>query len=44
METDRLNESPFIDINPQGLEGVFQSAQVDSIVNVLTEIKLRAVA
>lgn len=44
METDRLYESPFTDINPQGPEGVFQSAQVDSIVNVLTEIKLRAVA
>jgi type I restriction enzyme R subunit len=44
MEADRLYESPFTDINPQGPEGVFQSAQVDSIVSVLTEIKLRAVA
>lgn len=44
MEADRLYESPFTDINPQGPEGVFQSAQVDSIVNVLTEIKQRAVA
>jgi len=44
METDRLYESPFTDINPQGPEGVFRSAQVDSIVNVLIEIKQRAVA
>ena len=44
MEADRLYESPFTDINPQGPEGVFLSAQVDSIVNVLAEIKLRAVA
>jgi type I restriction enzyme R subunit len=44
MEADRLYESPFTDINPKGPEGVFQSAQVDSIVSVLTEIKLRAVA
>lgn len=42
METDRLYESPFTDINPQGPEGVFQLAQVDSIVSVLTEIKRRA--
>ena len=44
MEADRLYESPFTDINPQGPEGVFLSAQVDNIVNILTEIKLRAVA
>ena len=44
MEADRLYESPFTDINPQGPEGVFQSTQVDIIVNVLTEINLRAVA
>lgn len=42
METDRLYESPFTDINPQRPEGVFKSAQVDRIVNILTEIKLRA--
>lgn len=44
MEADRLYESPFTDINPQGPEGVFKSAQVDSIVNVLVEIKQRAAA
>lgn len=44
MEADRLYESPFTDINPQGPESVFKSMQVDSIVQVLTEINLRAVA
>lgn len=44
MEPERLYESPFTDINPQGPEGVFQSAQVDSIVRVLSEIKLHAAA
>lgn len=44
MEPDRLYESPFTDINPQGPEGVFSSAQVDHIVKVLTEINQRAVA
>ncbi len=44
MEPDRLYESPFTDINPQGPEGVFSSSQVDHIVSVLTEINQRAVA
>jgi type I restriction enzyme R subunit len=44
MELDRLYESPFTDINPQGPEGIFPSVQVDHIVSVLTEIHQRAVA
>lgn len=44
MEPDRLYESPFTDINPQGPEGVFLSAQVERIVSVLTGIRQRAVA
>jgi type I restriction enzyme R subunit len=44
MEPARLYESPFIDISPQGPEGIFPSAQVDRIVDVLTEIRQRAVA
>lgn len=44
MEPNRLYESPFTDINPQGSEGVFQSAKVDQLVGVLAEIWLRAAA
>ena len=44
MEPDRLYESPFTDINPQGPEGMFASVQVDHIVGVLNEIRQRAVA
>lgn len=44
MEPDRLYESPFTDINPQGPEGVFKTTRVDGIIDILTEIKLRAVA
>jgi type I restriction enzyme R subunit len=44
MEPDRLYESPFTDINPQGPEGVFSSAKVDKMVQVLMEIRQRAAA
>ena len=44
MEPDRLYESPFTDINPQGPEGVFPSAKVDQMVQVLVGIKQRAAA
>ena len=42
MAPERLYESPFTDINPQGPEGVFPSATVDKLVVVLTEIRQRA--
>jgi type I restriction enzyme R subunit len=44
MEVDRLYESPFTDISPQGPEGVFPSARVDEMVRVLIEIIHRAAA
>jgi hypothetical protein len=44
MEPERLYESPFTDINPQGPEGVFPSAKVDQTVKVLAEIRQRAAA
>ncbi len=44
MDPDRLYESPFTDINPQGPEAVFPSVKVDQIVEVLTDIRLRATA
>jgi type I restriction enzyme R subunit len=44
MEPDRLYESPFTDINPQGPEGVFSSAKVGQMVQVLADIKQKAAA
>lgn len=44
MEPDRLYESPFTDINPQGPDGVFSSATVDQMIDVLLEIRQRAAA
>ncbi|MBB6580351.1 DEAD/DEAH box helicase family protein [Ralstonia solanacearum] len=44
VEPRRLFESPFTDVNAQGPLGVFHSAQVSQIVQVLEDIRHRAVA
>ena len=44
MEPDRLFQSPFTDLNAQGPLGVFPPATVTALVDVLAEIKQRAVA
>ena len=44
MDPGWLYESPFTDINPQGPEGVFTSAQVDQLVALLDEMRQRAAA
>ncbi|SPA10657.1 Type III restriction protein res subunit [Cupriavidus taiwanensis] len=44
VEPRRLFESPFTDVNAQGPLGVFPSAQVSQIVQVLEDIRHRAVA
>ncbi len=42
MEPGRLYESPFLDISPQGPEGLFPVDKVDQMVHVLDEIRQRA--
>jgi len=44
MESGRLFESPFTDVNAQGPAGVFAPAKVTEIVQVLEVIRARAVA
>lgn len=44
MPAKLLCESPYTDFNPQGVEGVFPSQQVDELIGVLEEIRRRAVA
>ncbi len=44
MEPKRLYESPFTDLDDQGVGGLFPQADVLQIVNVLNDVRLRAAA
>jgi type I restriction enzyme, R subunit len=44
MAASRLYESPFLDISPQGPEGLFPVVKVEKMVQILTELERRAVA
>jgi type I restriction enzyme R subunit len=44
MEADRLFQSPFTDINSQGPPGIFPPTKVSTLVNLLQDIRARAVA
>ena len=44
MAADRLFQSPFTDINSQGPLSIFPASKVASLVNVLADIRQRAVA
>jgi type I restriction enzyme, R subunit len=44
MEAGRLFQSPFTDIHSQGPLGIFPSMKVSSLVEILAEIRQRAVA
>jgi type I restriction enzyme, R subunit len=42
IEPQRLYESPFIDFNPRGVEGVFTLAQVNELMSVISNIRSTA--
>lgn len=44
MPLERLYDSPFTDLNPQGIDGVFPSEQADELVAALKAVRQRAVA
>jgi type I restriction enzyme R subunit len=42
MEPERLYESPFTDLNPQGIEGMFKEAEVTELLKVLEDVRATA--
>ncbi len=44
MDPRRLYESPFTDFDAQGVSGVFPQADVQKIVQLLTDVGKRAAA
>jgi len=44
MEAARLYESPYTDFSPQGVDGVFDTKQVDQLISILNLVRKRAIA
>jgi hypothetical protein len=42
MEPSALYESPFTDIGPHGVEGIFASKEVEQLIDVLASIRQHA--
>jgi len=43
MDARLLYDSPYTDFSPRGVDGVFQSKEVDELVSILDEVRRRAV-
>ena len=43
MEARLLYDSPYTDFSPRGVDGVFESKEVDELVSILDEVRKRAV-
>jgi type I restriction enzyme R subunit len=44
MDASALYESPFVDYSSKGVDGLFNTAQVDKLVSILDEVRQRAAA
>ena len=44
MDTSALYESPFVDYSSKGVDGLFNSTQVDKLVSILDDVRQRAAA
>jgi type I restriction enzyme, R subunit len=43
MDARLLYDSPYTDFSPRGVDGVFESTEVDELVAILDEVMKRAV-
>jgi type I restriction enzyme R subunit len=43
MDAQLLYDSPYTDFSPRGVDGVFESKEVDELVSILDDVKKRAV-
>ena len=43
MDARLLYDSPYTDFSPRGVDGVFESKEVDELVSVLDDVRKRAV-
>lgn len=44
MPLERLYESPFTDLSPEGIDGIFPAEQADALIQALEAVRKRAVA
>lgn len=44
MDAERLYDSPYTNFHPKGVEGVFASEQVDTLISILEDVRSRAIA
>ena len=44
MDAARLYETPYTNFHSQGVEGVFDSPQVDVLISILEDVRSRASA
>jgi hypothetical protein len=44
MDASALYESPFVDYSSKGVDGLFNTVQVDKLVSILNEVRQRAAA
>jgi len=44
MDPAMLYESPFTDVTPQGPDGIFTSAQIDKLLEILSQVRDAALA
>ena len=43
MDARLLYDSPYTDFSPRGVDGVFESKEVDELVSILEDVRKRAV-